>query len=310
MNGLAIARSIAALLARSSAPASAATSLQGSSSNTKCRWSPAHRSKSGSTGITSRGFVVFGAVGCTGARAAAANEASMLSICASRGSRPSSASAPSAPSSPRFALPLAYACSLLPRCSGRDADEMYCVFISHSALDRSGRFTFFFRWSTMPVRGLAPSPSSSSARSAGWMGGRSRGARNAAATIGSSVIPRSETSATSFLRSSSRSKCEYSVNESVATGTRRNFQSTGTGGRSFLNSIGHKNAVCRFNRFSGRADPFSGLPEGFFAADPLDFPRRAFSLAFWRSLRMRRSSCVRGEGDRGARVRTPRREKA
>mmetsp|Transcript_8906 Transcript_8906/g.37692 ORF Transcript_8906/g.37692 Transcript_8906/m.37692 type:complete len:203 (-) Transcript_8906:195-803(-) len=202
--------------------------------------------------MTSRGLTVFGNLGCTGGFAAAANERSMLSICASLGSRPSSASAPSPP--PR-ALPLAYACSLLPRCSGRDADEMYCVFISHSALDRSGRFTFFFFTSTMPVRGLA-SPSSSSARSAGSMSGRSRGTRNAPAAIGSSVIPRSETSATSFRVSSSRSKCEYLVNESRDTGTRRNFQSTGTGGRSFLNSIGHKNAVCRFNRFSGGPDPF------------------------------------------------------
>ena len=50
--------------------------------------------------------------------------------------------------------------------------------------------------------------------------------------------------------------------------------------------------MSRFNRFSASADDELGFGAGFFAAampDPPP-PRRAFSFAFWRSLRIRRSS--------------------
>ena len=96
----------------------------------------------------------------------------------------------------------------------------------------------------------------------------------------------------SRLSSSSRARCEYFVKLSSPTGRWRNFQSTGTGGRSFLNSMGHKKAVSRFNRWPASAGFELGFGAGFFAAampDPPP-PRRAFSFAFWRSLRIRRSS--------------------
>jgi hypothetical protein len=59
-----------------------------------------------------------------------------------------------------------------------------------------------------------------------------------------------------------------------------------------LNSMGHKKAVSRFNRWPASAGFELGFGAGFFAAPVPDPPppRRAFSFAFWRSLRIRRSS--------------------
>ena len=61
--------------------------------------------------------------------------------------------------------------------------------------------------------------------------------------------------------------------------------------------MGHRNVVRRFRRFSGGPDDEGFLALGLASLDPLPPPRRAFSFAFCRSLRIRRSSF--GSGGRG-----------